>query len=66
MIQAKTEVLLLSKINKKEEEEGNKVSRVVKLLDFFVFRNHFCLVFELLELSLYDILRSMNFQGFSF
>lgn len=63
MIQAKTEVVLLTKINKAED---NSTSRIVKLLDFFVFKNHFCLVFELLELSLYDCLRSVNFSGFSF
>lgn len=40
--------------------------RIVQLLDYFLFRNHFCLVFELLDLSLYDLLKDVKFTGFSF
>jgi len=35
----------------------------VRLLDEFVFRNHQCLVFELLSFSLYDVLRCTSFYG---
>jgi len=35
------------------------------MLDFFVFRDHLCIVFELLSASLYDLLRENQFQGLS-
>ena len=36
---------------------------IVRMKNHFVFRNHLCIVFELLSLSLYDLLKSHNFQG---
>jgi Serine/threonine protein kinase len=55
------------KIYKKLEEE-NPINQehIVKLVDYFIFRNHICLVFELLHVSLYDLLKLSNFSGFSF
>lgn len=38
---------------------------VVKLKRNFTFRNHLCLVFELLSYNLYDLLRNTNFRGVS-
>jgi serine/threonine protein kinase len=38
---------------------------MVRLLDHFVFRNHLCLVFELLSISLYDLIRQNQFKGLS-
>lgn len=35
------------------------------MLDFFVFRNHLCVVFELLSASLYDMLKETSFNGVS-
>jgi len=40
-------------------------ANVVRMLDTFSFRNHQCLVFELLPLSLYDLLKISKFKGFS-
>lgn len=37
----------------------------VKLKRNFIFRNHLCLVFELLSYNLYDLLRNTNFRGVS-
>ena len=37
----------------------------VKLKRNFTFRNHLCLVFELLSYNLYDLLRNTNFRGVS-
>lgn len=37
----------------------------VKLKRHFMFRNHLCLVFELLSYNLYDLLRNTNFRGVS-
>lgn len=33
--------------------------------DFFLFRNHLCLVFELLSLNLYELIRHNKFRGLS-
>ncbi len=38
---------------------------IVKLLDYFVFRNHLCLVFELLSVSLYELIRQNQYRGLS-
>lgn len=37
----------------------------VHLKRHFMFRNHLCLVFELLSYNLYDLLRNTNFRGVS-
>lgn len=37
----------------------------VKLKRHFMWRNHLCLVFELLSFNLYDLLRNTNFRGVS-
>ena len=38
---------------------------LVSLKRHFMFRNHLCLVFELLSYNLYDLLRNTNFRGVS-
>ena len=38
-------------------------SLIVKLKCNFVFRNHLCLVFELLSFNLYDLLKNTDFNG---
>jgi len=60
--QAKIEVKLLELMNK-QDPEGKYY--IVKLLRNFMFRNHLCLVFELLSYNLYDLLRNTNFRGVS-
>lgn len=37
----------------------------VRLRRHFMYRNHLCLVFELLSYNLYDLLRNTNFRGVS-
>lgn len=37
----------------------------MKLKRHFMWRNHLCLVFELLSYNLYDLLRNTNFRGVS-
>lgn len=41
------------------------ISLTVKLKRHFMWRNHLCLVFELLSYNLYDLLRNTNFRGVS-
>lgn len=44
---------------------GVCLSFPVKLKRHFMWRNHLCLVFELLSYNLYDLLRNTNFRGVS-
>ncbi|XP_078594161.1 dual specificity tyrosine-phosphorylation-regulated kinase 1B-like isoform X2 [Branchiostoma floridae x Branchiostoma japonicum] len=60
--QAQIEVRLLELMNK-HDPEGK--CYIVKLKRHFMFRNHLCLVFELLSYNLYDLLRNTNFRGVS-
>ncbi|XP_076803844.1 dual specificity tyrosine-phosphorylation-regulated kinase 1A-like isoform X2 [Clavelina lepadiformis] len=60
--QALIEVRLLELMNRYDAD--NKYY-VVRLKRHFHFRNHLCLVFELLSYNLYDLLRNTNFRGVS-
>lgn len=60
--QAQIEVKLLEMMNRADAD--NKYY-IVKLKRHFMWRNHLCLVFELLSYNLYDLLRNTNFRGVS-
>uniref|UniRef100_A0A1I7Z502 Dual specificity tyrosine-phosphorylation-regulated kinase mbk-1 n=1 Tax=Steinernema glaseri TaxID=37863 RepID=A0A1I7Z502_9BILA len=60
--QAQIEIRLLEMMNKHDQE--NKYF-VVRMKGHFVWRNHLCLVFELLSYNLYDLLRNTQFRGVS-
>ena len=36
------------------------------MFDYFVFRKHLCIVFELLSVNLYDVIKHNNFRGLPF
>ena len=61
-LQAQIEVRLLETMNRTDKEDKY---HVVKLKHHFMWRNHLCLVFELLSYNLYDLLRNTNFRGVS-
>lgn len=44
--------------------DGNNVSRCIQLRECFDFRNHVCLVTDLLDISVYDFLRENRFNPF--
>jgi len=60
--QAAIEVKILQAL--REFDQGID-HRVIKIKNSFVFRNHICIVFELLSLNLYDLLKNVNFIGLS-
>jgi len=60
--QAQIEVRLLELMNQHDVDNNGYI---VKLKRHFTFRNHLCLVFELLSYNLYDLLRNTNFRGVS-
>ncbi|XP_063237712.1 serine/threonine-protein kinase minibrain isoform X2 [Bacillus rossius redtenbacheri] len=66
--QAQIEVKLLEMMNKADADNKyyiGKDDKIVKLKRHFMWRNHLCLVFELLSYNLYDLLRNTNFRGVS-
>eukprot|EP00970_Alexandrium_tamarense_P016266 scaffold6342_cov206-Alexandrium_tamarense.AAC.4 len=62
LMQAKTEIALLTTLNDNDREDQNNI---VQLLTTFIYRNHQCLVFEMLSLNLYELLKNTNFAGVS-
>lgn len=62
LMQAKTEIELLSALNLHDQEDQYNI---VRLITHFMFRNHQCLVFEMLSLNLYELLKNTQFSGVS-
>ncbi|CAL8067961.1 unnamed protein product [Calicophoron daubneyi] len=60
--QAQVEVAVLEDLKK---ADANFQHNVVHIREHFVFRNHLCIVFDLLGQNLYDILRKNDFRGFT-
>ena len=60
--QATVEVKILKYI---KDHDTKNLSNVVQILDFFTFRKHICIVFELLSINLYDFIKENNFKGLS-
>ena len=57
--QGQIEAKLLSLLNSKH------VPHVVEAYDYFVFRSHICITFEVLGKNLYDVLKADNFKPMS-
>lgn len=59
--QAQVEVRILDQLRK---QDFDNTANVVHMLEQFVFRNHVCITFELLNLNLYEVLKRSHFNGF--
>ena len=59
--QAQSEVGVLRLLNEKHDPGDEK--HIVRLLDSFSDKSHLCLVFELLDLNLYELLKQNQFRG---
>jgi dual specificity tyrosine-phosphorylation-regulated kinase 2/3/4 len=59
--QAAVEAKLLLLI--KENDPDNKEC-VIKIQDYFVFRNHLCMTFDLFSLNLYEFIKMYDYAGF--
>lgn len=46
-----------------EQYDPNDTKNIVRLLDCFQYQNHLCLVFELLSINLYELLKQNQFRG---
>nr|XP_023018192.1 dual specificity tyrosine-phosphorylation-regulated kinase 4-like [Leptinotarsa decemlineata] len=60
--QALVEVRILDHLRKRDTE---RTHNVIHMLEYFYFRNHLCISFELLSLNLYELIKKNNYQGFS-
>lgn len=56
--QALVELNILTYIRDRDVDNN-----IVRLIDFVVFRKHLCLIFELLSINLYELLKINNFCG---
>ncbi|KAM4703192.1 dual specificity tyrosine-phosphorylation-regulated kinase 2-like [Rhinophrynus dorsalis] len=59
---AEKEIQILKKL--KEVDKENNMN-VIHLLESFTFRNHTCMTFELMGMSLYEQIVENNYKGFS-
>ncbi|XP_053205574.1 dual specificity tyrosine-phosphorylation-regulated kinase 4-like [Panonychus citri] len=60
--QALVEVKILEHLAKKDKDA---MHNVIHMYDYFYFRNHLCITFELLGINLYELIKRHNYQGFS-
>ncbi|CAD6227214.1 GSCOCG00006021001-RA-CDS [Cotesia congregata] len=62
--QALIEVRILDHLRKKDLDADSQ-HNVIHMLEYFYFRNHLCISFELMSLNLYELIKKNNYQGFS-
>uniref|UniRef100_A0A8C6I2Q8 Dual specificity tyrosine-phosphorylation-regulated kinase 4 n=1 Tax=Mus spicilegus TaxID=10103 RepID=A0A8C6I2Q8_MUSSI len=60
--QALVELKILEALRRKDKDNNHNV---VHMKDFFYFRNHLCITFELLGINLYELMKNNSFQGFN-
>lgn len=59
--QAREEIRILQHLAQHDQHDRHFV---VRILDSFIFRNHVCIVFELLSMNLYELIKKNKFRGF--
>eukprot|EP00658_Telonema_sp_P-2_P024822 TRINITY_DN1998_c0_g3_i1.p1 TRINITY_DN1998_c0_g3~~TRINITY_DN1998_c0_g3_i1.p1 ORF type:complete len:360 (+),score=107.27 TRINITY_DN1998_c0_g3_i1:88-1080(+) len=60
--QALVEVKLLQYC---KERDPHDQANLVHMEEYFYFRNHLCITFELMSINLYELIKNNNFQGLS-
>ncbi|XP_035825986.1 dual specificity tyrosine-phosphorylation-regulated kinase 4 [Aplysia californica] len=60
--QALVEVKILDALRRKDKENQHNM---IHMIEYFYFRNHLCITFELMGMNLYELIKKNNFQGFS-
>ena len=61
--QARVEIGVLQFLNTRADPDDS--CHIVRLKDFFLHKNHLCLVFELLNLNIFELIRHNKFRGLS-
>lgn len=60
--QALEEVKILDALRRKDKDNS---MNIIHMLEYFCFRNHLCITFEIMGMNLYELIKKNNFQGFS-
>lgn len=60
--QAGVEIKILTHLRDNDPDDNYNIARIMNSLEF---RNHVCIVFELLSINLYDFLKLNDFEGVS-
>ncbi|CAI5447252.1 unnamed protein product [Caenorhabditis angaria] len=60
--QADEEIRILDHLRR---QDADGTHNIIHMLDYFNFRNHKCITFELLSINLYELIKRNKFQGFS-
>ncbi|CAF3553056.1 unnamed protein product [Rotaria socialis] len=60
--QAQEEIRILEHLRKQDRDN---TFNVIHIFEWFQFRNHICITFELLSMNLYELIKKNRFQGFS-
>eukprot|EP00467_Chlorarachnion_reptans_P001058 CAMPEP_0114493850 /NCGR_PEP_ID=MMETSP0109-20121206/4330_1 /TAXON_ID=29199 /ORGANISM="Chlorarachnion reptans, Strain CCCM449" /LENGTH=897 /DNA_ID=CAMNT_0001670831 /DNA_START=413 /DNA_END=3105 /DNA_ORIENTATION=- len=61
--QAIIEIQILRTLNRRHDPDNK--NNIVRLYDHFLFKSHLCLVFELLSVNLYELIKQNRFRGLS-
>ncbi|KAL7746253.1 dual specificity protein kinase yak1 [Sorochytrium milnesiophthora] len=61
--QSMMEVTILELLNKRHDPSNRH--HITRMHDTFIFRKHLCLVFELLSINLYELIKQNQFRGLS-
>ena len=57
--QAMIEVKVLNMLRRRDTDDSHNV---VHLKEYFIFRNHLCITFELMSINLYELIKQNNFE----
>ena len=60
--QAQEEIRILELLHKLDKDNN---LNIVHIIENLTFRNHICIIFELLSLNLYELIKKNKFHGFS-
>lgn len=47
------------------EHDPDDINNIIRMKDFYIFRKHLIISFELLSINLYEFIKNNNFQGVS-
>lgn len=61
--QSMVEVKVVDTLNQRFDPDDKH--HIIRLIESLIFRQHLCLVFELLSINLYELIKQNNFRGLS-
>eukprot|EP01119_Soliformovum_irregulare_P012006 TRINITY_DN3081_c0_g1_i1.p1 TRINITY_DN3081_c0_g1~~TRINITY_DN3081_c0_g1_i1.p1 ORF type:complete len:867 (-),score=248.76 TRINITY_DN3081_c0_g1_i1:153-2753(-) len=61
--QGLTEIQIIEMLNHQFDQDNTH--HIIRLLDYFIFKNHLCMVTELLSLNLFELIKQNSYKGLS-